>query len=305
MLSPLGANAYSYFPWVVMSIAYLLVSHGSHDPRHRQGLMRLAQGVRHHLRDRTCVGRQGQPLPPPESPRTWPPSLTPSPLHPEVAAAPAPVCHYPMPLVGTATLEATARPLAEQVVMFGRRVAALGVGQVVVVPLFLLAGVHVMEDLPEAIAQAQAQLPETLVQMTSHLGSWPGVWALVGAQLTQGGAESRLVVAHGSRRPEGNRTVEETASRLGAAVAYWAMAPGLETQVMARIAAGDRQVAIAPYFLFAGGITDAIIQQVADLAQRHPEITLQVLPPLGDHPALAQVISTAALESLAPALTCT
>ena len=216
-----------------------------------------------------------------------------------------PVCYYPMPLVGTATLEATARPLAEQVVMFGRRVAALGVQQVGVVPLFLLAGVHVMEDLPGAIAQAQAQLPATTVQMTSHLGRWPGVWTLLGEQLAQGGAGARLVVAHGSRRPDSNRTVEERASRVGADVAYWAMAPGIEAQVRARLEAGDRHVAIAPYFLFAGGITDAICQQVAELAQHYPGATLQVLPPLGDHPALAQVISTAALESLAPALTCT
>ena len=297
-----------------MSTAYLLVSHGSADPRHRQGLMRLAQTVGQHLLDPTWVGRQGQPLPHQEAG-----GLTmPVPMARVVgdammarpdfrpASAPSPESpadqQHPMPLVGSATLEASALSLAEQIILFGRRAMALGVTRLVVVPLFLLQGVHVMEDLPAEIVQAQAQLPPQLsMHQTVHLGGYQGLQAFIANRFAQTHAATRLLVAHGSRRPGSNRTLEQTAAKLNATVAFWAMAPGLEEQVIELMQAGHRHIVVAPYFLFAGGITDTITQQAEALAERFPRVRLRLLPPLGSSADLARVVSDVALTAPTPA----
>jgi sirohydrochlorin cobaltochelatase len=305
-----------------MSTAYLLVSHGSSDPRHRQGLMRLAQTVGQHLLDPTWVGRQGQPLPQRESEGvsvsapilrvtegeamaedrplgtiarpSFRPASAPNPEGPAER-------QHPMPLVGTATLEASALSLAEQITLFGRRAMALGVTRLVVVPLFLLQGVHVMEDLPAEIAQAQTQLPPQLsIHQTVHLGGYQGLRAFIANRFAQTHAVSRLLVAHGSRRPGSNRTLEQTAAKLNATVAFWAMAPGLEAQVIELMQAGHRHIVVAPYFVFAGGITDSITQQTEALAERFPRLRLRLLPPLGSSVELARVVSDVALTAATP-----
>lgn len=287
-----------------MSTAYLLISHGSTDPRHHKALMRLAQGVRNQLIEPTWVGRQGQPMEvaPPVgllSRSRFPLPTTPD--HPEDEDDPHPR-HHPMPLVGTATLEATALSLGEQVAMFGHRAAALGVRQLVVVPLFLLRGVHVMEDVPAALAQAQHHLPAHLtIQVTSHLGGYQGLHAFLASRLSRVTADIQLLVAHGSRRPDSNRLLERTATKLGAKVAFWSVAPGLEERVIELIQAGHRHIAIAPYFLFAGGITDSITHQVESLAERFPRVKLRLLPPLGSSADLARVVSDVALAPAPPA----
>lgn len=293
-----------------MPTAYLLVSHGSADPRHRKALMRLAQTVRQQLLDPTWVGRQGQPLPPQEpeetgarrsefalAPGRGNSLLDDSEPNPVPSSSEAERQH-PMPLVGTATLEASQFSLTEQIVMFSRRAMALGVTQLVVVPLFLLRGVHVMEDLPTEIHQAQAQLPSPLdIHQTCHLGGYQGLQAFLASRLARTHAETRLLVAHGSRRPGSNRTLERTAAKLQATVAYWAMAPGLEEQVITLIQGGHRHIAVMPYFLFAGGITDSITQQTEALAERFPRVRLRLLPPLGSSADLARVVSDVALTA--------
>ncbi|WP_008316901.1 sirohydrochlorin chelatase [Leptolyngbya sp. PCC 6406] len=294
-----------------MSTAYLLVAHGSTDPRHRKSLMRLAQTVRQQLADPAWVGRQGQPMRPehPEGmlsrwPRASPgggPRRFPLPPESELLVSEDDGRQHPMPLVGTATLETAAVPLAEQIAIFGHRAAALGVRQLVVVPLFLLRGVHVVEDVPSELAQAQIHLPADMqVHMTDHLGGYQGLQAFLASRLARTTVETRLLVAHGSRRPGSNRLLERTAAKLGAAIAFWAVAPGLEEQVIHLIQAGHQRIAIAPYFLFAGGITDSITQQTEALAERFPRVRFRLLPPLGSSADLARVVSDVALTAPPP-----
>lgn len=47
---------------------------------------------------------------------------------------------------------------------------AQGAAEVVVLPYFLSAGRHVARDIPELVAQAQAQLPHTNVRIAPYLG---------------------------------------------------------------------------------------------------------------------------------------
>ncbi len=51
------------------------------------------------------------------------------------------------------------------------RCAALGAGEIVVMPYFLAAGTHVTQDIPEALDEFQARHPDIAVRLTRHLGA--------------------------------------------------------------------------------------------------------------------------------------
>jgi hypothetical protein len=62
------------------------------------------------------------------------------------------------PLVGTATLELADTPLHEQICEFASVALADGCKQVQLLPIFLLPGVHVREDIPTEVALAQKSI---------------------------------------------------------------------------------------------------------------------------------------------------
>jgi sirohydrochlorin ferrochelatase len=203
----------------------------------------------------------------------------------------------PTPLVGTATLEVSVVPLAQQIETFARRVMAQGVRQVVIIPLFLLAGVHVKEDLPREIAAAAAQLPARMrLICTPFLGSDATFKRFVANRLSTSRADRCLLVAHGSRRPAGNRSVKQLAAILDAEVAFWSVPPDWEAQVLELMQQGHQHIAIAPYFLFPGSITDAITRRTEELAERLPKLWLRLLAPLGTSAELGQVVAEMALS---------
>ena len=103
-------------------------------------------------------------------------------------------------------------------------------------------------------------------------------------------AEARILLAHGSRRPLSHHPVEAMAVSIGAIAAYWAMSPSLESRVQELIIAGSQQVSILPYFLFAGGIVDAIANKLEELKLRFPEVSFQLAEPLGVNAELAELI---------------
>ncbi|NJN21043.1 MAG: hypothetical protein HC812_07465 [Leptolyngbya sp. RL_3_1] len=240
-----------------MTTAYLLVSHGSSDSRHRKALMRLAQLVRQQLENppihqqSSSAAAVSVETGPPE-----PPTLDGIPYRkrfPHTRLAPVEAAHKfgpAPPLVGVAMLETTALSLAEQIATFGHRAAALGVTQVVIAPLFLLPGVHVMEDLPREIATAQQHLGSTVqLHCTVHLGGYDGLQTFLAQRLSTA-ATPAVLVAHGSRQTAGNRHIEKLAARLGVTAAFWAVAPNLETRLMELIQQGHQQLTVLPLFLF-------------------------------------------------------
>jgi sirohydrochlorin cobaltochelatase len=237
--------------------AYLLITHGSRDPRPQHALEQLAALVTQDL-----------------SLRFPSPKLA--------------------PLVGTAVLELAALTLHEQIQQFAETAIAVGYPKITLLPLFLLPGVHVMEDIPAevAIAQAkiQAQIQEISLELAPHLGSYPELAAVLSQSASQLIASDRILMAHGSRRSGANQPIEAIAAALQALPAYWSVSPGLPEQISQLVAQGCTRIAILPYFLFAGGITDAIAQQVSQLAQQFPQTRLELGNPIGTTPALAQLI---------------
>jgi sirohydrochlorin ferrochelatase len=197
--------------------------------------------------------------------------------------------------VGTAVLELAPLPLHQQICHFAETIATQGYIELKIVPLFLLPGVHVMEDIPQEVALAQPFLPpEMTVQICPYLGSHPRLKHLLVnpiAPIATSPHTAKILLAHGSRRPQGNRLVETIAEQLNALPAYWSVSPKLETQLSQLIKQGSQQIAILPYFLFEGGITDAIGQLVEALAQQYPYVQIELGQPIGATPALADLIT--------------
>lgn len=249
--------------------AYLLVAHGSRDPRPAEELALLAQQV---ARGLAAAAR----LLPVGASRWAEPSATSA-----------------EPLVATAFLELQPRPLHEEILAVVQQAIAAGYDELRILPLFLLPGVHVMEDIPEEVAIAQTHLPATFsLKLCPHFGSYSKLSQKMRSALpSQDG--TRLLLSHGSRRPGGNAPVEALAEALGAIPAFWSVEPSLEKQLERHCSDQGQQheeITIIPYFLFSGGITDAIAQQQQELATRFPAKHFHSLPPLNQSFPLAQWI---------------
>lgn len=194
-------------------------------------------------------------------------------------------------LVEIAVLELHPLPLHQQIQAFAEQAIALEYQSVKILPLFLLAGVHVTEDIPAEVAIAQHQLGSRIViEQLPHVGSDVSIQGLVVNQAQKLAGATPLLLAHGSRRLEGNAVIEAIAQRIGGVAAYWSVPPSLETQVAALIQRGCSDITILPYFLFAGGITDAIAQTVDHLAIQFPYVDIRLAQPLAEHPHFVDAI---------------
>ncbi len=228
--------------------AYLLVSHGSSDPRPDVAMQQLAQLVRERI----------------------------------------PQCEN---LVGVATLEANVQPLHLQIQDFAHRVRTVGCKILQIIPLFLLPGVHVMTDIPTEITLAQQAVDGgMMIKLHPYIGSYPGLERFVARMMNTVKSDISIFLAHGSRRTGSHTPIENIAANVGAVTAYWSVDPSLEVRVQELIASGYQQIAIFPYFLFTGGITDAIAQAVETLELQFPSVTFQLAQPLGTSREFADLI---------------
>jgi len=274
-----------YLKPVVDSTAYLLISHGSRDPRPQEAMNRLADLVRTHLENQQLQAHSHRTKTTPQrSPQELDSAcvgLTTLLERHEVQTTP--LVDTAQVMVGTACLELAPMPLSEQIYEFGTRVAAAGARELKLLPVFLMSGVHVKEDIPQEVEAASARLADTNLQLTlcPHLGSHEKIGEILANRLASVPAEGSLLVAHGSRRRKGNKVIKGLAEQLNTAVAYWATPPDIETQVIDLMQQGVQRLTILPFFLFAGGITDAITHRTEELAERFPKVNFRLLPTLG------------------------
>lgn len=254
------------------SSAYLLVSHGSRDHRPQIAVEALAQLLR----------------------EAWPqPARSNASPESAIALLSPPI----VPSIATAALELAPEPLHQQIYAAAQHALAQGDRQLVILPLFLLAGVHVRVDLPAEVKLAQQALEGAInLDLRPHLGSHAGLETLLAQTFAEFPTAARILLAHGSRRTPANRQIADLADRLQATPAYWSVAPSLSDRVAERVAAGDREIAIVPYFLFPGGITDAIAQSVQALSDQFPDCKLHLAAPLGATRQLAEI----AIDLLTP-----
>ncbi|WP_341529159.1 sirohydrochlorin chelatase [Nostoc sp. UHCC 0302] len=250
-----------------MPSAYLLVSHGSRDPRPEIAMQQLAELLR-------CILQS---------------EFDKNPNQAAIADKVVSRLSYEK-LVGVAYLEMSSEPLHEQIKQFAKSVGC-ECNCVKIIPLFLLPGVHAMTDIPAEVVLAQQALGQNMIiELQPYLGSHPNLEKLLAKSLATIKAEARILLAHGSRRLKSQEPVEAMAKSLGAVAAYWAGPPSLELRVKEFVGAGYREIAILPYFLFVGGITDAIAQSIEELKLQFPAVTFQLAQPLGASRELAQLI---------------
>lgn len=262
-----------------MSTAYLLVAHGSRDPRPHIALDRLTHLVGQSLAGPFfCESETGREIN--GNDFDSPPTVT-------------GVLSRSALLVFSASLEAQDLSLHGQLVNLGRMLIVRGVRKLKILPLFLLMGVHTCEDLPKEIAQAQDVLGDKLqlsclapLGLSSLLPPWLETCFQQYQTQPQG---HRILLAHGSQRPGGNQAIAKVAEKLGARAAYWK--GGISLQETLGQLEGTGEVVILPYFLFAGGLTDLIRNQLEPLKLAYPHLHLQLGEPLGPHPALAWLIA--------------
>lgn len=231
-----------------MCSAYLLVSHGSRDPRPEIAMQQLAALVADKLQ-------------------------------------------IPEKFVGTACLEVSPEPLHEQIREFAQGVMLLGCCRLQIIPIFLLPGVHVMTDIPTEVELAKQALGENItIDLQPYLGSHPNLQRFLQQQLATIKADAGILLSHGSRRPGSQQPVETMAANLGIVTAYWSIAPTLESRIQELVGFGKQAIAILPYFLFPGGITDAIAQAVDELKLQFPGVNFYLAAPLGVSDELANLI---------------
>ncbi|WP_310485723.1 sirohydrochlorin chelatase [Chamaesiphon sp. VAR_48_metabat_403] len=235
-----------------MSDAYLLVSHGSRDPRPQMAVASIARQLGEWLQ------------------QTAPDAL--------------PI------LVETAQLELAPTPLHVQIGDFADRCQNNGTDRIVMLPLFLIPGVHVMEDIPAQVALADREIGNKVkLVVTAFLGDNPDFTNLFARNRSTLPSRS-IILAHGSRRAGSNQIVERLAHDLNLQAAYWSVSPSLAERVATAIAAGATEIGILPYFLFAGGITDAIAESIAQLREQYPQVKLILGEPSGNSPELVATI---------------
>lgn len=193
----------------------------------------------------------------------------------------------PQVLMTGGMLEAAESSLAEQIQQFSLQAQLQGYSAMQVLPLFLLPGVHVCEDVPAAVktAQARSSLPITLLP---YLGEQPALVPLLKSLLKQN--QGWVFLGHGSRRPEAMVWIDHLAAQLGAIPAYWTKPDSLKHAIEQILSQGRTEIRIFPYLLFAGKLLELIRQQVQDLNQDYPQAKLHLADCLRPCPELVNLI---------------
>ncbi|MBP0017598.1 MAG: sirohydrochlorin chelatase [Cyanobacteria bacterium SBLK] len=245
-----------------MSSASLLVWHGSRDRRPHLAISQLTALVARELQAIAPVSTGGNTL---------------------VLSRP--------PLVDSAALELSPLPLHENILRFAKQAKSRGWQRVKICPLFLLEGVHAREDIPAEVVAARSQLGgEIELELLPHLGSnWQTI-ELLATAFSKLPPRGRILLAHGSRRNSAQQKIAEIAFKLKALPAYWHVPPDLEAQIAHLVTNEQKNIAIQPYFLFTGGITDAIAREVRRLQAKFIDANLYLGQPLGATPELATLI---------------
>lgn len=209
-----------------------------------------------------------------------------------IAQSPEYRTKYPeIAIIGGGCLEGQAQTLSQQLEAFVQTfdtVTQSPISQLLIMPLFLLSGLHVSEDIPVEVAIADANLQTKLTEscpklaIAPHLGTDPQIPQLIAQRFANVETDAaRMLIAHGSRRPGANQVIEDLAHHARAIAAYWSVEPKIDVQIEKLIGQGYRKIYALPYFLTEGGITEAIAQKLDSYSDR---LQIHQLPvPLSDH----------------------
>ncbi len=192
---------------------------------------------------------------------------------------------------------------------------ATGTHHVVAVPLVLLAAGHLKNDGPALLDRARRRHPGHTFTYARDLGIHPipmematemARSALPGRDA--GPLETRsdigedgaaiVLVGRGSTDPDANSDLYKIARLLSdrrglplVEPAFVSLAPPSIPDALGRLQRlGATRIAVVPYFLFSGVLSDRIAAQAADWAANHPHITVACAGAMGPDPRLASLI---------------
>ena len=114
-----------------------------------------------------------------------------------------------------------------------------------------------------------------------------------------------VLFGHGSRDPLWRQPIEAVAARITALApdalvccAYLELCtPDLPTAVGALVAAGADRIRVLPMFLGVGRHAREDLPALVEvLRQQHPQLPLEVLPAVGEHPRMLALMAELALQ---------
>ena len=209
-----------------------------------------------------------------------------------------------------AVLEGGTTSLHLQILHHTARARAEGLSRLQLLPLFLMPGVHVVEDLPQEVALAQKQLvdrdpifklstlPYLGHQLQTHSHSLNSAW---GTEAGVAARVAKIVVSHGSRRSDSTLLSEQFAASIGATTAYWSIEPSLTQTVERLFREGYEEIQVLLYFLFPGGITAAIEDSIVELGKSYPRLNITCKSTLDQIPEFPQFIADVLQSSMVQA----
>ncbi len=276
----------------MFKVAYLFVVHGSHHPSYNAAVKEFTILVHEQVEKKRKEEREKRR----EDFQQHPLSSFPSPLSSDLGRT----------LVDVAFLEAHPLPLHEQIVAFAERAVQEGMRRIQVLPLFLLPGVHVREDIPAEVAAARKIIdPEISLELLPYLGTHQKALSdLLISQMVavMNAATLWILFSHGSRRAGGNQPVEAIAQQLAElsgmeVVTAYSFVPPFLSDILptlkSRRTKGYRRMVILPYVLFPGEMTEAIANSVTQLCGTFEDIQIKVAQPIAmsrDFAELAELI---------------
>lgn len=188
------------------------------------------------------------------------------------------------------------------------RLVAEGHAEIVVVPLLLSEAYHATEDVPAAIAAAEARHEGVRVRVTKVLGLEPAIFHVLDRRLREALAANRVreldgmvLAGAGSSDPVVNAAIARAARQWGkrhhlpTIAAFASQAPPAAGEAVRALRAdGRRHIAVGLLFLAPGRLTDRVVELA------HEAGAVAVAEPLGAASEIAEVIlarySVGALE---------
>ncbi len=180
-----------------------------------------------------------------------------------------------------------------------------GVEHIHVAPLLLFAAGHAKQDIPNLIRHCQAMTPQISCDQAGPLSRHRSIIELL-RQRSQTHTASRdrqstalVMVGRGSHDPCAQADMRVLSELIGhresfatVATAFYAMADPRLPDVLDHVAMQPsvNQILVQPHLLFHGRLYQAIANQVAEAADRHPGIQFHLADYLGPNESIAQAI---------------
>ncbi len=220
--------------------------------------------------------------------------------------------HLPQAQLFHAQLEGTESPLHQQILEIAHHLQTQNIHHLTILPLFLIPGIHILQDLPQEQTLLHPLLPKTfhlhpLPPLYHHLPHHPNLFPPListGAPPAPSSPEIpappapssplKILLTHGSKTPNSDRPIHQLAQIHNALPAYYTTEPSLQTLLTQH--QNHPHIHILQHFLFPGTIT----QKLQTLIQQHqtqkPHQIITQTPTLDQLPTfpslLAQILTS-------------